>query len=299
VWQRGTSLTALIAGSYTADGWIVVPSGASVTVSQAGGRLLTKNSLQVTGASSVTDVIVKQRIESLIAATFCSQTVTVQAQVFNNTGATITPLLTVKHATAQDNWSGTTTDVNGASLQSCANGAWTQIAYTFSASASSYNGLEIAFDFGNNFSTSGKSIQITELDIRATPGVTIGLNSAPPPPELRPVTFETAFCQRYYQVSPPLSIAWQASGIAAFGSWSYAVQMRAAATLSLLNGSAVATQANIASGINVSAASTFASSTVNGQQFALTTDAVTVPTDVHAATFGVINGGVLSARAEL
>jgi hypothetical protein len=66
------------------------------------------------------------------------------------------------------------------------------------ASSSSGNGLEISFDFGNNFATGAQSIQITELDIRATPGMTTGLNSNPPPPELRPVHAETAFCQRYY-----------------------------------------------------------------------------------------------------
>ncbi len=170
VWQRGTSsLTATTSGTHTADGWIVLPTGASVTATQAGGRLLTKCSLQVTGASSVTDLIVKQRIESYIAAALCSQTVTVQAQVYNNTGGAITPLLSVKHAGSQDVWTSPTTDVSAVSLQSCANGAWTQVAYTFSASASSYNGLEISFDFGNNFSTTGKSLQITELDIRVTP----------------------------------------------------------------------------------------------------------------------------------
>ena len=117
VWQRGTSsLIATTSGAYTADGWIVLPSGASVTASQAAGRLLTKNSLEITGAASVTDVIVKQRIESLIAAVFCSQTVTVQAQIYNNTGGTITPTLTVKHAGSQDIWSSPTTDVSAESL---------------------------------------------------------------------------------------------------------------------------------------------------------------------------------------
>jgi hypothetical protein len=47
------------------------------------------------GATSVTDVIVKQRIESYIAAALCSQTLTVQAQAYNSTGGAITPLLTV------------------------------------------------------------------------------------------------------------------------------------------------------------------------------------------------------------
>jgi hypothetical protein len=207
VWQRGTSpaLTAGTSGSqYTADGWQVnwtASSSAAPGITQAGGRLLTKNSLEVTGATNITDVQVQQRIESLIAAAFCSQTVTVQAQVYNNTGGSITPALTVKHAGSQDSWGSPVTDLNAVSQQACANGAWTQVAYTFSASAASYNGLEIIFDFGNNFSSSSKDIQITECDVRVTPGAATGLNSTPPPPELRPITTELPANQRYFSSS--------------------------------------------------------------------------------------------------
>jgi hypothetical protein len=207
VWQRGTA-PSLIAGTsgsqYTADGWMVnwtASSSAAPTISQGSGRLLTKNSLEVTGAGAITDVQVQQRIESLIAAAFCSQTVTVQAQVYNNTGAAITPTLTVKRPSTQDGWSGTlNTDVNAVSLQSCANGAWTLVAYAFAANANSYNGLEIIFDFGNDFSSAAKSIQITECDIRVTPSATAGQSNAAPPPELRPIWTELACCQRYLYV---------------------------------------------------------------------------------------------------
>jgi len=198
VWQRGTSGTVTTSGGYTADGWIVVPTGASVPWAQSSGRLLTKNALQVTGASSVTDVIIKQRIESLIAAVFCSQTVTVQARVFNGTGGSITPTLTVKRPTAADNYASTATDVSAVALQACPNSVWTLVSYTFAANASSFNGLEISFDFGNNFASGAKSVQLAELDIRVTPGATAGAQNAnPPPPELRPVGIELALSQRY------------------------------------------------------------------------------------------------------
>jgi hypothetical protein len=76
---------------------------------------------------------------------------------------------------------------------------WTPVAYTFSANANAYNGLEIILDFGNNFSSNAKSIQITECDIRVTPAATAGqANSNPPPPELRYVQAELSFCQRYF-----------------------------------------------------------------------------------------------------
>jgi hypothetical protein len=207
VWQRGTSGTVTTSGSYTADGWIVLPTGASVPWQQNGGRLLTKNSLQVTGASSVTDVKIKQRIESLIAAAFCSQTVTVQAQVCNVTGGSITPTLTVNRPGAQDNYGSVTADVNAVNLQACPNGIWTLVSYTFTANAASYNGLEIVFDFGNNFGANTKALLIAELDIRVTPGAAAGLNSNPPPPELRPIGIELPFCSRYLQTSYNLGTA--------------------------------------------------------------------------------------------
>jgi len=252
VWQRGTSpsLTAGTSGSqYTADGWEVnwtAAASAVQAVSQGSGRLLTKNSLEVTGAANITDVQVQQRIESLIAAAFCSQTVTVQAQIYNNTGGSITPALTVKHAGSQDSWGSPVTDLNAVSLQACANGAWTQVAYTFSANAASYNGIEVILDFGNNFSSNSKAIQITEGDIRVTPGAATGLNSSPPPPELRPVWAETVFCQRYFFFSfngaAPANAASAYLSVPAFsylagavqaGQFFYPVQMRASPTLTL------------------------------------------------------------------
>jgi hypothetical protein len=60
--------------------------------------------------------------------------------------------------------------------------------------------------------TAGQSMQVSEFDLRATPGVSIGLNASPPPCELRNIAFEQDFCQRYYRVS---QIFLQASGNAA------------------------------------------------------------------------------------
>lgn len=202
IWQRGTSITATTAGNYTADGWIVTPTGANVAVTQAGGLRNTKTSLQITGATSVTDVQISQRIESYIATNFCSQQVTVQALVNNTTGTSITPTLTVKRpSTGQDAWGSTiVTDVSAVSLQSCANGATTQIAYTFTANSGSYNGLQIIFDFGNNFSSSSQSIRISELDIRVQPGAATGINSSPPPAEFKHIWENILFCQRYFTI---------------------------------------------------------------------------------------------------
>lgn len=262
VWQRGTGpITITTSGGYAPDGWIVLPAGASVTAAQTGGRLLTKNSLQVTGAASVTDIIVKQRVESLIAAALCSQTVTVQAQVYNNTGGSITPLLTVKHAASQDVWTSPTTDVNAVSLQPCANNGWTQLGYTFPANANSFNGLEIAFDFGNNFGANTKALQITECDIRVTPGASAGLNSNPPPPELRPIATELGFCQRYFIAwnsttanSPYASGFVDTSTSALFGLF-FPVSMRAAPSFTFSAGNTFQVRPAGGSGITGSAIS--------------------------------------------
>lgn len=244
IWQRGTgNQTVTTSGAYTADGWIVTPTGASVTTSQAGGRFATAASLKITGATSVTGATVKQRIESAVAAQLTSQTVTVQAQIYNATGGAITPTLTVKHPTALDTWAATATDVNAVSLQSCPDGVWTQVAYTFTASGSSNLGLEVTFDFGNNLSTTGKSVQITEVDIRATPGVATGLNSSPPQPELRPASTEMVFCQRYFQrfenrsggTYYPLGIAFYPTTVACYAMVQFMTPMRVAPVMSTDN----------------------------------------------------------------
>lgn len=201
VWQRGTAaMTVTTSGAYTADGWIVTPAGASVTVERTAGRASTLYAMKITGAASVTGLTLKQRIESYLCASLypnATAQVTVQAKIYNNTGASITPTLTVKHATAVDNWTSATTDVNAVNLQSCPNATLTTVAYTFASASGTANGLEVTFDFGNNFTTTGDIIEISELDIRVTSGVSTGLNAAPPSPELMGIQDQISLCQRY------------------------------------------------------------------------------------------------------
>jgi hypothetical protein len=232
VWQRGTGgLTITTSGGFGADRWWVLPTGASVTVAPVAG-LYSYYSMKITGAASVTDVQVKQRIESYIAAPLNGQNVTVQAKIYNNTGGAITPLLTVRTPATQDAWGGTiTTIVNAQALQSCAVGAWITVAYTFLCSAS-LAGLEVAFDFGNNFSTTAKTLQISECDIRVTPGETLGVNNVPPLAELRPITVEYHHCCRYYQYNNGNLYGTTApTGGAAYATWSFKTQMRATPTI--------------------------------------------------------------------
>jgi hypothetical protein len=207
VWQRGVAaITVPTAGAYTADGWIVTPTGASCTAQQAANNRSGANTLfglQLTGAAGVTDIQCAQRIESSFAAGLAGNTVTVQAQIFNNTGASITPTLASKYPASTDVWTSPTTDLAATNLQACANGVWTQVAYTLLVSANATKGYELIFDFGNNFSTTGKDVVVAECDVRVTPSLfATGVNNNPPAPEIRSIAAETQFCQRYYRITP-------------------------------------------------------------------------------------------------
>jgi hypothetical protein len=126
-------------------------------------------SLKVTGATSVSDVTIGQRIESADAAPLAGKTVTFQHAVYNSTGASITPTLATRYAGSTDVWTGPTTDLAATNLQPCANAAWTVVAYTFAVSANAVNGYEIKVDFGNNSTTNSKYVQISAADLRVTP----------------------------------------------------------------------------------------------------------------------------------
>lgn len=231
-WQRGTSaITVATSGAYTADGWIALPTGASISCAQAAGRLLTAYSLKCTGAASVTDVILKQRIESLFSAALSGQMTTVQFQVYNGTGASITPKLTIKRPTAIDNYASTTTDVSAVNLQACANATWCLEAYTFLANSGSALGMEVSLDVGALGASA--TVQMTETDIRYTPGLTAGLNASPPTPQLRPVGLEGPTNARYF-------IAWSGAQYGfpsgqgdtnRFWSFSFPAPMRVAPTV--------------------------------------------------------------------
>lgn len=251
--QRGTGNINVSTGNanYTLDGWIVGATGATVVSSQSYQIGIGGNALQLVGAVSMTDTFIKQRLESYLCYPFAtSKNVTVQATIYNNTGASITPTLTVKHPTGVDNWAGTATDVNAVNLQACQNGTATIVAYTFTPSTSSVNGLEITFDFGATLNSNAKSIGFGLADIRVTPGVTTGLNSAPPLIEILPLGVDLLFNQRYFTTTfgnnntPAQSfglsgaLAAQPYGATAgevYTQWNFPVQMRASPTIVTYN----------------------------------------------------------------
>lgn len=205
IWQRGTASTSIsTSGATFADGWIISPGGAAVTAAQDASRANPDNTLalKITGASGNTSLAILQRIESFIAAVLAGQVCTVKFKIFNDTGAAITPVLTVGHASAVDNFTTVDTDIAAQSLQSCPNNAWTTVAFTFTAAANSINGMQVTLSFGAL--GAGASVEVTAADIRLTPFVPSGeLNFAPPTPEFRPIGAELALCQRYFSKSFP------------------------------------------------------------------------------------------------
>ena len=217
VWQRGisslsTSTSITSASSYTADGWQVAPSGATVTCAQATGN--TGNAtplfaLSCTGQTSNTDTVIFQRIESSVAAVLAGQTVTVQVQYKQNTGSAVTPKLVTCYPATSDTWdSGTnkancannsnaTVDLSSTSLSASTSGTWITESYTLTVSANATKGYEIDLDC-NTALSAAQSCQITAADIRVTTGISTGVNTSPPAPELRAIQAELAFCQRYF-----------------------------------------------------------------------------------------------------
>jgi hypothetical protein len=206
-WFHGGASTFTVpatTGGWSAEGVYVVPTGASVSIARGGmlggsGSLI---SVEIAGASGVTDVKVRFVVESYIAQRLSGQTVTFQILWANDTGATVTPTLTTAYPSAQDTWSTVTTDIS-ANLQSCATSSNCPAAYTFTASSSTNvgNGYEFVVDFGNNFGSTSNSIFIATFDARVTPGVATGLNSSPPAVERHDPAADNAWNQRYFQSS--------------------------------------------------------------------------------------------------
>ena len=210
IWKRGIS-GSVSSGTtaYTADGWVVSTTGAACAWSQTTGLNKTTYALKLTGASGLTDVVVRKRVESFIAAALAGTNVTFQMRVQNNSGGSITPTVTIRHLNTSDIGVGTpwtspsaTTDVSAATLQTIANNQTGVLAYTYSAPAGTANGIEIAIDFGTSLNNTN-NIVVCEFDVRATPGVAAGQNNGPPPVELRPVSIEAPVCSRYLPAFTP------------------------------------------------------------------------------------------------
>jgi hypothetical protein len=181
--NNGASQTVTTAGAYTVDRFFVQPTGASVTTQRVTGSGQYQNALRITGAASVTQCFVQQKIEALNSSDLAGQTVTVTIRASSSTLTSLTCY--VERATAgTDNWATFATD----KMQSITITS-TPTDYTFQAtlSASATNGIR--FIFATGAFTSG-NLDITGVQLEA------GTTATP----FERVEFGESLrrCQRYY-----------------------------------------------------------------------------------------------------
>jgi len=208
VWQRTAGLTVNTSSvavngattysgnGYTADMWQVIPTGASVTVTSQAGRVNSYQAMQVNGAASQTGFTIKQRIEAQQAALAANQQMSVQAQVFNASGSTITPTLTIKYPNATDNWSASSTLINANTLQACPNGVWTQVAFAFASNTTANAGMEVSFNF-TSLTTTSQYIKFGEAALTITPNTVNGQIGSTLTYPTRLPSDEAIFCKRH------------------------------------------------------------------------------------------------------
>ncbi len=243
VWQRGTSIVVPAATTpYTADGWIVAASGAGVNVNGVQAPRLgvapngpTVNVLQIqtTAAGSAQTQLV-QRIESPLSAQLVGQNCTFQIWMYNGSASAITPSLSALTPNTQDNYAAFSTALAPTNLQPCPAGQWTRLAYTFAVPVAAGWGLQVNVSLGAALAAANAYVRFSEADLRATPGLPVGLCANPPPPELRPTAIEMAFCQRYYTTGQVASFVPGVASTAAYTSAYYKTRTRAAPTWALI-----------------------------------------------------------------
>jgi hypothetical protein len=154
-------------------------------VAQAAGSGATKNTLQVTGAASVTAVGVGQRIEQLNSYDLAGSTCTLSVNMSNSLLTTVT--WTASYATSADTWSSKTQIATGTFTVS---GTLANYSAQIIVPAAATTGIEILFTVGAQISGTWV-IGNAQLEKSSTVATTF---------DFRSITTEAALCQRYYQV---------------------------------------------------------------------------------------------------
>ena len=190
---RGVSIVVPATGvaTYTLDGYMVATGGATCTVSQVGSTpgARAPNGIQITGQAGVTGTVLKLPIESIVSQALASRSVVFQCKMLNNSGATITPLLTIAHPNGVDSWNAASTDFGAVPLQPCPAGALTQLSWSGMMPAAAANGLCFTVSVGAALGGPGRNVSFYDWDLREAAGVRI--------PELRDVSAELLQCARY------------------------------------------------------------------------------------------------------
>lgn len=243
IWQRGFPIIVSSGNgspwAYTADGWIVGPAGANCSVTYGTGLGVSWYCMILQPVTAgMTECYIANRIESYDILPLAGQVCTIQCRIRNNTSGPITPVFTTFYPNRIDNWTSGTQDVttNFQTVPVNPNGS-TLVALTFSMSPAAVNGYQITIYFGNALAAATSGIAVTDFDLRATPGVPLGINNNPPRVELRSASDETARCQRYYYQSSVsyTSGIWSSSPVTAgnsyWGNCRFPVPMRTTPTV--------------------------------------------------------------------
>ena len=179
--NAGASQTVPTGGAYLVDRWFVQPTGASVTSQRVAGPSGYQYASQITGAASVTGIILFQKMEAANTADLVNQNVTLSVTIANSLLTTVS--WTAYSANAVDNFSAVTVIASGSfTVTSTA----TQYTATFNAGANAANGMSILFSVGAQ--TSG-TWSVT--------GVQLEAGSLATPFERLPIGETLMLCQRY------------------------------------------------------------------------------------------------------
>lgn len=232
--QRGTYTLTNGIYTYTADRWLINPSGASPVAAYNTALVAPDFScgVVVTGTAGLTAVQYGQRIEAANSKMLAGKTVSIQLWAYQSTGSTQTLNSALYRANSTDNFGGLTLDANFTlNSTSLPSGVWTKFTGTATLSGSATTGLYLVINFSGTL-TSG-NIAIT--------GVQLEAGSVATPFEHRPYQVELAMCQRYYQYPPS---GWSGAGVVNATTTTSTLftnllqQMRAAPTVTWVSGGA-------------------------------------------------------------
>jgi len=223
IWQRGTSFTSGGSSTYTADRFF--GNGSSGTISRSTDVPSGFTYSFSNAASSTAYPGVAQRIESVNIADLASQTITASFWVKQTSGTASALNINLSYPNSVDSW-GTSTTIVETNVVATMPSSWTRYSYTYTLPANATNGLSVTLFIPNG------SVTATFL----ITGVQLEAGTTASPFEYRQYGTELALCQRYYQKSGYGMCGRAESATLGNLTGSYIVEMRAAPSGTLLNG---------------------------------------------------------------
>jgi hypothetical protein len=242
VWNETTTSVSCSAGAktYGPEGWYVLPTGAAVTRARSTTvrtGALARYSCELVGAASVTTVRFGTRFEAAQIPKIARE-VTIQAYIYNGSGASFSPTLLLGTPGATDDFT-TVTNRLTQTLQSCANAAWTLVSHTADISALTdlANGLQLDFQIPSGSLVSGDTVRVAEPQIKPQASV------SPLNPES--LAINQRRCERFCETGSLLLSCNVTSGSGYYIRMPYRTQKRAAGNITLTHVSAVSFPASV------------------------------------------------------